>query len=161
MGSKQSGFSLIEVLVSFTILLIVLVGVFELRLNSIRRTEDTGTRNQIQDLIRIDMALVRKKALKWQCQPGASCSGSDDAQYRPARYLNSHCSKSKPEQFNQFLVDEKISKNSTTYDGEMIKIFRVIEITDNQLNVTYSGTAGEKTISTNITISPQAMRWCS
>ena len=61
-SEPQAGFSLIEVLVSFTILLIVLASVFELRLSSIRRTAATETRNQIQDLIRIDIALVRVHA---------------------------------------------------------------------------------------------------
>ena len=158
--NRQTGFSLIEVLVSFTILIIVLVSVFELRLNSIRRTEETGTRNQIQDLIRIDIALVRKKALRWQCQPGASCSGSKNDQYQPARYINSHCSQSISNQLAQFSADEEVDSKTTLNSNQNIKISRTITINGRQIDIAYSGTAGELTIDKKISIIPQAMNWC-
>ena len=157
---SQTGFSLIEVLVSFTILLIVLASVFELRLSSIRRTEETGTRNQIQDLIRVDIALVRKKALRWQCKPGASCSGSGNDRYQPARYINSHCSKPISSQLTQFLDDEDIDSKTITNSDQNIKFTRVVSANSKQIDITYFGTAGEQNISKNISIIPQAMNWC-
>ena len=72
---QQGGFSLVEVLVAFLILMIVIVGVFQSRLNSVRRMEQSGQMNQSQDRIRQDIASIRKAALIWQCQPGTACSG--------------------------------------------------------------------------------------
>jgi prepilin-type N-terminal cleavage/methylation domain-containing protein len=160
-NEPQAGFSLIEVLVSFTILLIVLASVFELRLNSIRRIEDTGTRNQIEDLIRVDIALLRKKALQWQCQQGASCTGSMQGQYQPARYVSSHCSKATSNQINQFLADEEIENKTIINSDQNIEVSRTININGKQLDIAYLGNAGEQTISKSISITPQAMRWCS
>ena len=156
----QAGFSLIEVLVAFTILLIVLASVFELRLSSIRRTEQTATRNQIQDLIRVDIALVRKKALRWQCQSGSSCSGSQAAQYQPARYMNSYCSKTIRDQLDQFLMDEDINDKTIANDGQNINISRSINHNAKQINITYLGSSGDQTISQSISIIPEAISWC-
>ena len=156
----QTGFSLIEVLVSFTILIIVLASVFELRLSSIRRTEETGTRNQIQDLIRVDIALIRKKALRWQCQPGASCSGSKHDQYQPARYITSHCSKPISNQLVQFSTDEEVNSKTIINSNQNIKISRTITTNGKQIEIIYSGNSGEQTINKNISIIPQAMNWC-
>jgi prepilin-type N-terminal cleavage/methylation domain-containing protein len=159
-GEPQAGFSLIEVLVSFTILLIVLASVFELRLSSIRRNAETETRNQIQDLIRIDIARVRKKALQWQCYSGSSCSGSQAAQYQPARYVNSYCSKTISSQLNHFLIDEEINEKTIANNDQNINISRKINIDGKQIEITYLGSSGEQTISKNITIFPEAISWC-
>ncbi len=159
-SEPQAGFSLIEVLVAFTILLIVLASVFELRLNSIRRISATENRNQIQDLIRIDIALVRKKALQWQCQSGPSCSGSQAAQYQPARYMNSYCSKTINSQLNHFLIDEEINEKTIISNDQNINISRTININGNQIEITYVGSSGEQTISKNVSIFPKAISWC-
>ncbi|QNI53302.1 hypothetical protein SynBIOSE41_00766 [Synechococcus sp. BIOS-E4-1] len=158
----QAGFSLIEVLVAFTILLIVLAGVFELRLSSIRRTEETGTRNQIQDLIRIDIALVRKKALQWQCQSGPSCSGTQPqtAQYQPTRYMNSYCSETINDQLGHFLTDEGINDKTIENNEQNINISRTININGKQIDITYLGSSGKQTISKNISLLPEAISWC-
>ena len=156
----QAGFSLIEVLVAFTILLIVLASVFELRLSSIRRTEQTATRNQIQDLIRVDIALVRKKALRWQCQSGPSCSALQAAQYQPARYMNSYCSKTIGDQLDQFLIDEDINNKTIANDDQNINISRTININGKQIDITYLGSSGDQAISKNISIIPEAISWC-
>ena len=62
--NTQSGFSLVEVLVAFSILVIILMTVLESRLDSIRRIEQTGDLNQLQDIVRADLANIRKQALK-------------------------------------------------------------------------------------------------
>ena len=90
--SYQRGFSLIEVLVAFSILIIVIVGIFDVRLKSIRRLERTAQMNQIQNMISSDLSGIRKEALRWQCQRGV-CSGLKIDRNLPARYFTSHCAK--------------------------------------------------------------------
>ena len=155
-SKRQVGFSLVEVLVSFLILLILIGGVFELRLNSIRRTEKSGNLNQIQDKIRADIASVRKEALLWKCIQGA-CSGLPEDQYKPARYGDSHCSKANP------LDDFPIASGTLTSGDDDVEISRNVAINENnknQLDITYEGTNGTASTSQSTSIVPQAMNWC-
>ena len=150
---RIAGFSLIEVLVAFSILIILIVSIFELRLNSIRRTEKSGNLNQIQDKIRADIASVRKEALLWKCIQG-SCSGLPEDQYKPARYGDSHCSKANP------LDDFPIASEIFNSGDEDIKISRTVVVNNNQLDITYDGTIGKTSTSRSTSIIPQAMNWC-
>ena len=153
---EQKGFSLVEVLVAFSILIILIVGIFELRLNSIKRTEKSGSLNQIQDKIRADIASVRKEALLWKCIQGA-CSGLPADQYKPARYDNSHCAKANP------LDDFPIASGRLTSGDDDMEISRDVainEINKSQLDITYIGTIGTTSISKSTSIIPQAMNWC-
>ena len=45
----RSGFSLIEVLVAFSVLFVVIISIAEIRLRSVRRLEQTANMNQIQN----------------------------------------------------------------------------------------------------------------
>ena len=164
--NQESGFSLVEVLVAFFILIIILITVLESRLGSVRRIEQTGNLNQIQDRIRKDIAAVRKQALKWKCQPGTACTGLASDR-NPPRYVDlvdpaspSHyCNKEDPlAEFQEIIPD------IPSTDNKNISISRSMEINNEnkkQLDITYEGKSGEKTISSSTSIIPQAMNWCS
>ena len=62
---------------------------------------------------------------------------------------------------NQFLVDEDINNKTIINSDQNIEVSRTININGKQLDIAYLGTAGEQTISKSISITPQAVRWCS
>ena len=152
--NHRTGFSLVEVLVAFAILLIVIVGVFQSRLNSVRRMEQSGQMNQSQDRIRQDIAFIRKAALIWQCKSGTACSGLAEDRDNPVRYDVSHCLKAKP------LADFPIQSEPLTSDEANIQISRVVEINDRQLEITYVDKNRDSSIIASTSIVPQAMNWC-
>ena len=152
--NKHSGFSLVEVLVAFSILVIILMVVLESRLDSVRRIEQTGNFNQLQDIVRADLANIRKQALKWQCVQGTACSGLKVDRDNPARYSDSHCDANNP--FSGFPVQTQALNMS----NDNLSLTRTVESDGKQLIITYSGQAGDKPLSTSTSIIPQAMRWC-
>ena len=151
---KNLGFSLVEVLIAFSILIIVLASVFELRLSSLRRMEQTAERNQVQNAIRQDMAYVRKQALKWKCREGTACTGEITDQKKPPRYEADHCSASNP------YGDFSITSTALNTDNDRIEVKREVTIDGKKLKITYIGVYGDQSITTHTTIIPQAMHWC-
>ena len=152
-ASKRSGFSLVEVLVAFSVLAIILMTVMESRLGSVRRIEQTGDLNQIQDKVRSDLANIRKQALRWQCIAGTACTGRSEDRYNPPRYDSSHCGSSSP-LTNFPVVTETIIRDNN------IELIRNVTANGKQLNISYSGRARDKSFSTGRSIIPQAMNWC-
>jgi len=152
---RNSGFSLIEVLVAFSILVIILMTVLQSRLGSVRRIEQTGDLNQIQDMVRADLANVRKQALKWQCEQGTACSGLKEDRDNPSRYSDSHCESTNP------LADFPIQSETLISDNNNIELIRTVEPNGQQLMISYAGKARDITFNTNTSIIPQAMNWCS
>ena len=152
--STQSGFSLVEVLVAFSILVIVLTTVLESRLNSVRRIEQTGDLNKLQDIVRSDLANIRKQALKWQCVQGTACSGMKDDRDNPSRYSDSHCGLSNP------IADFPVQTGVLNTDNDKLELSRTVEDDGKMLIITYTGQAGDKPFSTSASIIPQAMNWC-
>ena len=152
--NTQSGFSLVEVLVAFSILVIILMTVLESRLDSIRRIEQTGDLNQLQDIVRADLANIRKQALRWQCVQGTACSGLKVDRDNPARYSDSHCDANNP--FSDFPVQTQ----ALEMNNDSLSLTRTVKGDGKQLIITYTGKAGEKPFSTSTSIIPQAMRWC-
>ena len=153
--SQQSAFSLVEVLVAFSILVIILMTVLESRLGSIRRIEQTGDLNQIQDRVRSDLANIRKQALKWQCVAGTACSGLSEDRDNPPLYDDSHCKSNSP------LADFPVRTETLLSNNENIELIRTVEANGSRLDISYTGQARDKSFSTNTTIIPQAMSWCS
>ena len=153
--TKQAAFSLIEVLVAFSILLIILMTVLQSRLGSIRRIEQTGDLNQIQDMVRADLANIRKQALRWQCVQGTACSGLKEDRDNPSRYSDSHCENTSP------LADFPIQSETLISDNNNIELIRTVEPNGQQLMISYAGKARDKSFNTNTSIIPQAMNWCS
>ena len=159
--NNQGGFSLVEVLVAFLILMIVIVGVFQSRLNSVRRMEQSGQMNQTQDRIRQDIASIRKAALIWQCQPGTACSGRIADRDNPVRYAVTHCLEDAP--LAKFLTEFNIQSEPISSDNPNIQISRMVEINadnDQRLDITYVDTTRDSYIHKSTSIIPQAMNWC-
>ena len=158
---RQGGFTLVEVVVASLILMIVIVGVFQSRLNSLRRLEKSGQMNQTQDLIRQDIASIRKAALIWQCQPGTACSGRIADRDNPVRYAVTHCLEDEP--LAKFLTEYTIQSEPISSNNPNIQISRMVEINadnDKQLDITYVDTNRDSYIHTSTSIIPQAMNWC-
>ena len=153
-SNQQSGFSLLEVVVAFSILVIILMTVLESRLGSVRRIEQTGNLNQIQDRVRSDLANIRKQALKWQCVQGTACSGFSEDRDNPSIYNDSHCESSNP------LAGFPIQSTTLISDNDKIKLTRNVAANGKRLDISYSGQAGDKSFSTSTSIIPQAMNWC-
>ena len=152
--STQSGLSLVEVLVAFSILVIILMTVLESRLGSVRRIEQTGDLNQLQDIVRADLANIRKQALKWQCIHGTACSGLSEDQDNSSRYSDSHCESDSP------LASFPIQTETLTSENSNIELIRRIEINGKRLDINYSGKSRDKSFNTSASIIPQAMNWC-
>ena len=158
---RPEGFTLVEVVVASLILMIVIVGVFQSRLNSLRRMEKSGQMNQTQDLIRQDIASIRKAALIWQCQPGTACSGRIADRDNPVRYAVTHCLEDAP--LAKFLTEFNIQSEPISSDNPNIQISRMVEINadnDQRLDITYVDTTRDSYIHTSTSIIPQAMNWC-
>ena len=158
---RPEGFTLVEVVVASLILMIVIVGVFQSRLNSLRRMEKSGQMNQTQDLIRQDIASIRKAALIWQCQPGTACSGRIADRDNPVRYAVTHCLEDAP--LAKFLTEFNIQSEPISSDNPNIQISRMVEINadnDQRLDITYVDTTSDSYIHTSTSIIPQAMNWC-
>ena len=153
--SKHSGFSLVEVMVAFSILVIILTTVMQSRLGSVRRIEQTGDLNQIQDIVRADLANVRKQALKWQCVAGTACSGLKEDRDNPSRYSNAHCVSDSP------LANFPVQSETMISGNSNIELIRTVETIDQQLVISYDGKARDKSFNTSTTIIPQAMNWCN
>ena len=142
-----------EVLVAFSILIIVLMSVLQSRLDSARRSEETGKLNQIQDNIRMDLALIREEALSWKCTQG-ECLGGINNLYIPSKYSTSHCSKINP--LDDFPFESGVLENTQSN----IQIERNIDINGKQLDISYTSTVGNNTVNSSTSIIPQAMNWC-
>ena len=150
---KSSGFTLIEILVAFSILIIVLMSVLQSRLDSARLSEKTGKLNQVQDGIRADLARIREQALSWKCTQG-ECLGGGSNLYEPSRYSTSHCSKVNP------LDDFPVKSGALDNTQDTIQIMRNVSINDKKLVINYTSTVDNKTVSSSASIIPQAMNWC-
>ena len=151
---QQSGFSLVEVLVAFSILVIILVTVLQSRVSSVRRIEQTGDLNEIQDRVRSDLAIIRKQALKWQCVAGTACSGLSEDRDNSSRYSDSHCGKNSP------LADFPVQTATLISDNDNVELTRNVKANGKQIEITYIGKVRDKSFSTSNSIIPQAMNWC-
>ena len=151
---KDSGFTLIEIVVAFSILIVVLMSVLQSRLNSARLSEKTGKLNQVQDGIQADLARIREHALSWKCTQG-ECLGGVSNLYEPSRYSTSHCSEANP------LDDFPVKSGALDNTQDTIQIMRNVSINGKKLDINYTSTVDNKTVSSSASIIPQAMNWCS
>ena len=139
---------------AFTILIIVLMGVLQSRMDSIRVSEETRKLGLIQDRIRTDLAQIREEAFSWQCTQG-ECLGGVSNLYSPSHYDTAHCSAANP------LSSFPLKSESLDDTEDAVQIMRNINISGKQLNITYTSIVSNKTVSTSASIIPQAMNWCS
>ncbi len=151
--NQQPGLGLVEVLVSFSILVIILMTVLQSRIGSVRRIEQTVDLNQIQDQVRSDLSSIRKQALKWQCVAGTACSGLSKDRYNPPRYSDSLCESNSP--LTNFPI-----RTATLISDNDIELIRNVEANGKRLDISYSGQTRDKSFSTSASIIPQAMNWC-
>ena len=146
--NKHSGFSLVEVLVAFSILVIILMIVLQSRIGSVRRIEQTGDLNQIQDKVRSDLANIRKQALKWQCVQGTACSGLSEDRDNPPLYNDSHCDSDSP------LADFPVQTETLLSNNTNIELIRTVEANGSRLDISYTGKARDKSFGTSSSWNP-------
>ena len=130
------------------------MSVLQSRLDSARLSEKTGKLNQVQDGIRADLARIREQALSWKCTQG-ECLGGVSNLYEPSRYSTSHCSEPNP------LEDFPVKSGALDNTQDTIQIMRNVSINGKKLDINYTSTVDNKTVSSSASIIPKAMNWCS
>ena len=90
--TRTNGFSMPEVLVSSSILMLVVAGTAQSQLNSVIHTVDAGEQNAVQARISEDLDALKREAFRWQCTNGTSCTGNVQFEDIPMRYNTTHAS---------------------------------------------------------------------
>ena len=175
---NNAGFSLPEVLVSSSILMMVVAGTAQSQINSINITADSNQHNAVQALIAEDVDGLRRETFRWMCKPGTACTGDPQFADVPMRYLtgsgtalgggNGFCA---AQTLAQHMVSDQPSifpSSSTVAWGsdapdkaQAVTVNREITATGNEVNVTYSTTGGAKSFTTTRTLVPQVLHWCA
>ena len=171
---KKNGFSMPEVLVSSSILMMVVAGTAQSQLNSIVRTTEAGEQNTVQARITEDIDKLRREAFRWQCTNGTSCTGNVQFEDVPMRYntsstaLTSACSaqtlggamiSDKPTLFPALSILSWPSDAPT--ETQKVQITREITANGNEVEVKYTTTGSSRELDTTISIIPQAASWCA
>ena len=177
---SNPGFSLPEVLVSSSILMMVVAGTAQSQINSIGSTAHANQSNAVQALIAEDVDMLRRESFRWMCKPGTACTGEQQFADVPMRYLTGEdtilggsdgfCA-------NQTLAenmikDEELSDifpasstigwgNNAPGHVQAVTVKRSIDAVGNEIRVSYSTSGGAKTFSTSRTLIPQAIHWCA
>ena len=176
-NKRNAGFSLPEVLVSSSILMMVVAGTAQSQINSIGATADANQQNAIQALIADDIDTLRRESFRWMCKPGTACTGDQQFADVPMRYLtekNTTLGKSGGFCENKTLAEHMVvdqpdifPASSTVEWGtnppdhiKAVTVTRDIVATGNEITVSYSTDGGAKAFSTSKTLVPQALHWC-
>lgn len=177
--SGGNGFSMPEVLVSSSILMMVVAGISQSQINSINMTADSSQNNSIQARISEDIDNLHRETFRWMCKPATACTG--DPQYAdvPMRYLTDknsilgqdgghcetktlamHMTSEQPQTFpagpHKLNWDENAPANS-----KKVTINRNITANGNVMTVSYITTGSSKEVTSTVTLVPQAIHWCA
>ena len=175
----DNGFSLPEVLVSSSILMMIVTGISKSQINSISMTADSNQNNSIQARISEDIDNLRRETFRWMCKPATACTG--DPQYAdvPMRYLTDknsilgqeggHCK-------TKTLAMHMLSEQPQTFpagphtlnwdvnapaNSKKVTINRKITANGNVMTVSYITTGSSKDVTSTVTLVPQAIHWCA
>jgi len=173
----KTGFSLPEVLVSSSILMMVVAGTAQSQIHSIGTTADANQQNAVQALIAEDIDKLRRESFRWMCKPGTACTGEEQFEDVPMRYLTGEgttlggidgfCAK---QTLAEHMIDDQpalFPLTSTINWGsnapervKAVTVNRSIQAIGNELIVSYSASGGAKAFTTSRTLVPQALNWC-
>ena len=176
---EGSGFSLPEVLVSSSILMIIVAGISKSQINSINMTADSSQNNSIQARISEDIDNLRRETFRWMCKPATACTG--DPQYAdvPMRYLTDknsilgqegghcdtktlamHMASEQPQTFPAGPYKLNWDENAPASSKKVI-INREITTNGNVMTVSYTTIGSSKEVTSTVTLVPQAIHWCA
>ena len=174
----DAGFSLPEVMVSSSILMMVVAGTAQSQINSINITADSNQLNAVQALIAEDIDGLRRETFRWMCKPGTACTGDPQFADVPMRFLtgdstalggdNGFCTTKTlaehmvNDQSSIFTASSTVSWGSDApTKAKDVTVNREITATGNEVNISYSTTGGVKPFTTTRTLVPQVLHWCA
>ncbi len=171
--TRKNGFSLPEVLVSSSILMMVVAGTAQSQLNSVIRTTDAGEQKTVQARISEDLDGLKREAFRWQCTNGTSCTGNVQFEDIAMRYNTTHAPLSSACNA-QTMGGAMISGLPTVFpalsllswpsdapeEAQKVQISRVIKANGNQVEVRYTTSGSSRELDTTTSIIPQAASWC-
>ena len=171
---KKNGFSMPEVLVSSTILMMVVAGTAQSQLTSFAHTANAGQQNAVQTRISEDLDTLRREAFKWQCTDKTSCTGNVQFEDVPMRYntnepeLIAACA---TKTMGTTIITKKSNifpessilnwGNNAPQKNQNVTINRTISADNNEIQVTYTTAGSSRNITTTTSIIPQAASWCA
>ena len=175
--NNNAGFSLPEVLVSTSILMMVVAGTAQTQTNSIGVTADAHQHNAIEALIAEDIDNLQRETFRWMCKQGTACTGEPLNSHVPMRYLTGngtplggksgscanntlaeHMLRDQPELFP--LAARVNWANNSPNHIKAVAVNRSIQAKGNELIISYTTSGGAKTFTTSRTLVPQAIHWC-
>ena len=177
---KPNGFSLPEVMVSSSILMLIIANTTQIQIDSGSRIIAASNRDEIATRIRADINTLREAALSWECKAGTACTGDPShantaMMYNTADTNASNFSTLKTHCENDTLGSYMLSKNpnefpstptlltwntSATTSAKSSTVTRKIVANKNSLNITYTAAGRSGTTISNATVVPEAMHWC-
>ena len=174
----KNGFSMPEVLISSTILMMIVAGTAKSQINSIKISASSSLNNAVQALISEDIDRLRRETFRWMCKPATACTGDPQHDDIPMRYLTDknsalgqdggHCEQKTlaenmiSDQPQIFPATDRVEWNATAPDNEKnIIISRKITADGNELIVRYSTSGGTKDFTSTTKLVPQAIHWCA
>ena len=173
----HDGFSLPEVLVSSSILMMVVAGAAQSQLNSFGHTTNAGEQNAVQARITEDLNDLKMKAFRWQCTQETACEGEVEFEHIPMRYntstavMTSACSN---QTLGETMLDTEPNLfppstilswgNDAPHEAHKVEITREIKTSvdnANEIQIKYTTKGSSRNLVTKTTIIPQAANWCA
>ena len=175
---SSKGFSLPEVLMSSSILMIIVAGTAQSQINSISMTASSSQNNSVQALISEDIDNLRRETFRWMCKPATACTGDPRYADIPMRYLTNknsvlgqdggHCAM-------KTLADHMVTDQPGIFpsthklewgiqapaNSKKVVINRSITTSGNGMTVHYSTSGGKKNFTSTVTLVPQVIHWCA
>ena len=173
-----NGFSMPEVLISSSILMMIVAGTAKSQINSIGITAISSQHNAVQSLVSEDIDRLRRETFHWMYKPAAACTGDPQHADIPMRYLTDknstlgqdggHCEKKTlaenmvSDQPQIFPATDGVEWNATAPANEKNMIIsRKIKADCNELTVRYLTSGGIKDFTSTTKLVPQAIHWCA
>ena len=172
--TRTNGFSMPEVLVSSSILMMVVAGTAQSQLNSVIHTVDAGEQNAAQARISEDLDALKREAFRWQCTSGTSCTGKVQFEDIPMRYNTTHAavkSACSAQTIGGALIADKPAlfpalgvlswQSDAPTEAQKVQITREITANGNEVEVRYTTSGSSRELDTTTSIIPQAASWCA
>jgi|TARA_Y100000589_G_scaffold176897_1_gene167702 Tfp pilus assembly protein PilV len=172
--TRKNGFSMPEVLVSSSILMLVVAGTAQSQLNSVIHTTHAGEQNAVQARISEDLDALKREAFRWQCTSGTSCTGDVQFEDIPMRYNTTHAaltSACNAQTMGGAMLSDKPTlfptlavlswQSDAPKEAQEVQISREITANGNEVEVRYTTSGSSRELDTTTSIIPQAASWCA